>query len=90
MTAAHVALGGAYLIAFLLAGRDRFGWLCGSMLAVITVHLGLSALAGAAPLLGRPGPALVDTSIYLGSVLLLQALFVLGLVPILGQARHYR
>jgi hypothetical protein len=90
MTAAHVALGGAYLLAFLLAGRERFGWLCASMLAAITVHLGLGALLGAAPLLGRPGSALVDTSLYLGSVLLLQALFVLGLAPILGQARHYR
>ncbi|MFI7543577.1 hypothetical protein [Actinoplanes sp. NPDC049599] len=90
MTAAHVALGGAYLIAFLLAGRDRFGWLCGSMLAAMTVHLGLGWFAGAAPLLGRPGSALLDTSLYLGSVLLLQAFFLLGLVPILGQARHYR
>ncbi|GAA3348337.1 hypothetical protein GCM10020358_66450 [Amorphoplanes nipponensis] len=90
MTAAHVALGGAYLLAFLLAGRERFGWLCASMLAAITVHVGLGALLGAAPLLGRPGSALVDTSLYLGSVLLLQALFGLGLVPILGQARHYR
>ncbi len=90
MTAAHVALGGAYLLAFLLAGRDRFGWLCASMLAAITVHVGLGAFLGAAPLLGRAGSALVDTSLYLGSVLLLQALFVLGLVPVLGQARHYR
>jgi hypothetical protein len=90
MTAAHVALSGAYLLAFLLAGRDRFGWLCGSMLAAITVHVGLGWLAGSAPLLGRPGSALVDTSLFLGSVLLLQALFLLGLVPILGQARHYR
>ena len=90
MTVAHVALGGAYLLAFLLAGRDRFGWLCASLLTAITVHVGLGLLAGTAPLLGRPGSALVDTSLYLGSVLLLQALFVLGLVPILGQARHYR
>jgi len=90
MTAAHVALGGAYLLAFLLAGRERFGWLCASMLAAITVHVGLGAVFGAAPLLGRPGSALVDTSLYLGSVLLLQALFVLGLARILGQARHYR
>ena len=90
MTAAHVALAGAYLLAFLLAGRDRFGWLCASMLTAITVHVGLGALLGAAPLLGRSGSALVDTSLYLGSVLLLQALFVLGLAGILGQARHYR
>ncbi|MEU7907656.1 hypothetical protein [Actinoplanes sp. NPDC049118] len=90
MTAAHVALGGAYLLAFLLAGRDRFGWLCWSMLAAIVAHVGIGALLGSAPLLGRSGPALVDTSLYLGSVLLLQALFVLGLAPILGQAVRYR
>lgn len=90
MTAAHVALGGAYLLAFLLAGRDRFGWLCASLLAAIAVHVGLGAVLGAAPLLGRAGSALLDTSLYLGSVLLLQALFVLGLAGILGQARHYR
>ena len=90
MTAAYVALGGAYLVAFLLAGRDRFGWLCASILAAITVHIGLGGLAGTAPVLGRPGSAPVDASLFLGSVLLLQVLFVLGLVPILGQARHYR
>jgi hypothetical protein len=90
MTAAHVALGGAYLLAFLLAARERFGWLCWSMVAAIVAHVGVGALLGSAPLLGMSGSALVDTSIYLGSVLLLQALFVLGLVPILGQAVHYR
>jgi hypothetical protein len=84
MTAAYVALGGAYLVAFLLAARERFGWLCGSMLASIAVHLGLVRLAD------RPGSALVDTLFFLVSVLLLQALFVIGLVPILGQARDYR
>jgi hypothetical protein len=90
MTAAHVALAGAYLLAYLLAGHGRFGLLCWSMLAVITVHVGAGALLGSAPLLGIDGPALVDTTLYLVSVLLLQMLFALGLVPILGQARHYR
>ena len=90
MAAAHVALAGAYFLAFLLAGRDRFGWLCWSMGAALAVHVGAGALLGVAPLLGRPGSALADSSLYLGSVLLLQALFVLGLVPTLGQARHYR
>jgi len=60
------------------------------MVAAIGVHVGVGALFGSAPLLGMSGSALVDTSLYLGSVLLLQALFVLGLVPILGQAVHYR
>ncbi|MET8151678.1 hypothetical protein ACIBSW_38190 [Actinoplanes sp. NPDC049668] len=90
MTAAHVALGGAYLLAFQLAGRERFGWLCASMLAAIVLHVVAGGVLGVAPLLGQSGSALVDTSLYLASVLLVQALFVLGLVPILGQAVRYR
>jgi hypothetical protein len=90
MTAAHLALAGAYFLAFLLAGRERFGWLCASMLTALLAHVGVGALLGTAPLLGHPGSALLDSSLYLGSVLLLQALFLAGLVPILGQARHYR
>jgi hypothetical protein len=90
MTAAHVALGGAYFLAFLLAGLGRFGWLCASMLAALAVHVGVAAVLGVSPLLGQPASALADTSLYLGSVLLLQALFVLGLAPLIGQARRYR
>ncbi|SCL27091.1 hypothetical protein GA0074692_2288 [Micromonospora pallida] len=90
MTAAHVALAGTYYLAFLLAGRGRYGWLCLSMVVVIAVHVGVGGLLGVAPLLGQDGSALVDTSLHLGSVLLLQALFALGLLPVIGQVRHYR
>ncbi|TDB73013.1 hypothetical protein [Micromonospora sp. KC723] len=90
MTAAHVALAGAYYLAFLLAGRGRYGWLCLSMLLAIALHIGVGALLGVAPLLGQGGSALADTSLYLGSVVLLQALFALGLLPVIGQIRHYR
>jgi hypothetical protein len=90
MTAAHVALAGAYYLAFLLAGLGRFGWLCGSILAALAVHLGVGAWLGVAPLLGQRAGPLADTSLYLGSVLLLQALLVLGLAPLVGQVRHYR
>ncbi|TDC37517.1 hypothetical protein [Micromonospora sp. KC213] len=90
MTAAHVALAGAYYLAFLLAGRGRYGWLCLSMAVVIALHIGVGALLGVAPLLGQGGSALADTSLYLGSVVLLQALFALGLLPVIGQIRHYR
>ncbi|MFI5841297.1 hypothetical protein ACIA8K_16505 [Catenuloplanes sp. NPDC051500] len=82
MTAAHVALAGAYYLAFLLAGRGRFGWLCVTMTAAIALHLALAALLHAGPVL--------DTSLYLVSVLLLIGLFAAGLVPVIGQARHYR
>jgi hypothetical protein len=90
MIAAHVVLGGAYYSAFLLAGFEKFGWLCWSMLAALIVHVGAGAALSAAPLLGRTGAPLTDTVLYLGSVLGLQALFLLGLAPIVGQVRHYR
>jgi hypothetical protein len=90
MVAAHAALGGAYYAAFLLAGFERFGWLCASMLVAIVIHVAFGAWFGAVPLLGRPGAALTDTTLYLGSVLALQALFLLGLVPLVGQVRHFR
>ncbi|MEQ4305116.1 hypothetical protein ABNF97_27670 [Plantactinospora sp. B6F1] len=90
MTVAHVALAGAYYLAFLLAGRGRYGWLCLSIALVVALHVGVGALLGAAPVLGQGDAALVDTSLYLGSIVLLQALFALGLVPVIGQVRHYR
>lgn len=90
MVAAHVVLGGAYYSAFLLAGFEMFGWLCASMVAALGIHIGGSALFGASPLLGQWDSPLTDTTLYLGSVLTLLGLFLLGLVPILGQVRHYR
>ncbi|WP_033338298.1 hypothetical protein [Catenuloplanes japonicus] len=82
MTAAHVTLAGAYYLAFLLAGRGRFGWLCVTMTVAVALHLAPAALLSAGPVL--------DTSLYLGSVLTLLGLFAAGLVPVIGQARHYR
>jgi hypothetical protein len=90
MVAGHVVLGGAYYAAFLLAGFERFGRLCASLLVAMAVHIGGGVLLGAAPLLGRSGAPLTDTVLYLGSVLALQALFLLGLVPVVGQVRHHR
>ncbi|MFC7534742.1 hypothetical protein [Actinoplanes sp. GCM10030250] len=90
MIAAHVVLGGAYLAGFLLAGFERHGWLCSALLAAIAVHVGAGLLLGVSPLFGGPGVVAVDAALYLGSVLALQALFLLGLVPLVGQARHYR
>ena len=90
MTAAHVGLAGAYYLAFLLAGLSRFGWLCIAIMAALAVHLGVGAWLGVAPLLGQSTAPLADTTLYLGSVLLLQALFLLGLAPLIGQVRRYR
>jgi hypothetical protein len=90
MVAAHVVLGGAYYCAFLLAGFERFGWLCASMVTAIVIHVGAGVLAGVSPLFGGTGAPLIDTMLYLGSVLALLGLFLLGLAPILGQVRHHR
>jgi hypothetical protein len=90
MTWAHVGLGGAYYLAFLLAGQSRFGWLSGSILAAVAVHVVIGAVLGVAPLMGQPAAPLADTTLFLGSVLLLQPLFLLGLAPLLGQVRRYR
>lgn len=88
--AVYVALTGAYYLAFLLAGRGRYGWLCLSMALVVALHVAVGALLHVAPLLGQGGPVLADALLYLGSVLVLQALLVLGLIPVIGQIRHYR
>ncbi|WP_030437159.1 hypothetical protein [Actinoplanes subtropicus] len=90
MVAAHVVLGGAYYSAFVLAGFERFGWLCACLLTAMAAHVGIGAWLGAAPLLGRTSAPTADTALYLGSTLALLGLFLLGLRPILGQVRHYR
>ncbi|MBL7259991.1 hypothetical protein [Paractinoplanes lichenicola] len=84
MVVAHVLLAGAYYVAFLLAGFERFGRLCASLLAALALHL------GAVFLLGRAVTPLIDTVLFAGSVLALLALFLLGLAPSVRQVRHYR
>ncbi|GGK78187.1 hypothetical protein [Mangrovihabitans endophyticus] len=90
MTAAHVALGGAYYSAFVLAGFERFGRLCAAILVALAVHLGIGGWLGAAPLLGQTDAPRTDAALYLGSTLGLLGLFLISLAPILGQVRHYR
>ncbi|GID30804.1 hypothetical protein [Paractinoplanes brasiliensis] len=84
MVLAHVLLGGAYYVAFLLAGFERFGRLCASLIAALVLHL------GAVFLLGRSVTPLTDTVLFTGSVFALLALFLLGLAPSVRQVRHYR
>jgi hypothetical protein len=84
MVGAHVLLAGAYYVAFLLAGFEHFGRLCASLIAALTLHLGVVAL------LGRPVAPLTDTVLFSGSVLALLSLFLLGLAPSVRQVRHYR
>ena len=82
MAGAQVAMAGAYLVAFVLAGHVRYGWLCASLAASIAVSLGGAFAAGAD---GPPG-----TVFYLTGAILLQILLLVGLAPVLGQVWRYR
>jgi hypothetical protein len=89
MAGAQVALAGAYFLGFILAGHQRYGWLCGALGASILVHLVTAWLFATT----APSPrdaAFIDLALYFGSAVLLQALLVAALVPVLGQARRYR
>lgn len=84
MAAAHAVLAGAYYLGFLLAGQGRDTALCAGLGIALVAHAAVGALL-------RPaGGALADTSVFLGSAVLLQVLFVLGLAPVVGQVRRYR
>jgi hypothetical protein len=84
MTAAHVVLAGAYFLSFILAGQARYGWLCAALAVSGAVH-------GAGVLLASPALSpLADTTLFLGSTLLLVALLAVALVPTMGQVWRYR
>ncbi len=40
MAGAQVAMAGAYLTAFVLAGHLRYGWLCGCLTVALAASLG--------------------------------------------------
>jgi hypothetical protein len=84
MTAASVLLAGAYFLAFLLAGMARYGRLCGSLAGCIAVHVALVSVG--LPELSR----LAETTVFLGSAVLLFLLFLIALAGRLGQARYHR
>jgi hypothetical protein len=84
MTAASVVLAGAYFLAFLLAGMGRYGWLCGSLAGCLAIHV--AVVSALQPELSR----LADTTVFLGSSLLLLLLFLTALTGRLGQARFHR
>jgi hypothetical protein len=89
MAAAQIAMAGAYFLAFILAGHNRYGWLCAAIGISIVAHLGTARLVMAM----APSPrlsAFADTSLFLGSAVLLQVLLVVALAPVVGQVRRYR
>lgn len=81
---ACVVLAAAYFIGFLLANLGRYWWLCGSSAACTALHV---SVVLAAP---KELPALVDTGVFLGSVVLLLVLFLVALAGPIGQARSHR
>jgi hypothetical protein len=94
MAAAQVALAGAYFLAFLLAGQQRYGWLTLALGAAILAHVGSGYLVSrefsvATVWLPRLS-AYTDMALFFGSAVLLQVLLLVALAPILGQARRYR
>jgi hypothetical protein len=89
MAAAQVALAGAYFLAFILAGHQRYGWLCAALGVSIVVHLATARLFAATARSPRLDP-FADIALFFGSTVLLQALLIAALAPVLGQVRRYR
>jgi hypothetical protein len=89
MAAAQVALAGAYFLGFILAGHQRYGWLCVALGTSILAHVITGRLLTATT--GSPDTAaFIDMALYFGSAMLLQALLIAALAPVLGQVRRYR
>lgn len=84
MTAAGVVLAGTFFMGFRLAEMARYGWLCGSLAVCAALHLTVTWMS--------PGglDPLADTTVFLGSSLLLFVLFLTALATRLGQARYHR
>jgi hypothetical protein len=82
MAAAQVALAGAYVLAFIVAGHDAYGRLCLALAGSVAAHVVPARLLHA-------GPAL-DVTLFLGSTVLLQVLLLGCLAPVIGQVRRYR
>jgi hypothetical protein len=83
MAAAYAVLAGAYMLTFVLAGHERYGSLCAAVATALAMHV-----IGFALVVPRPG-AFADTTLFLGSAVLLQVLLILAMVPVVGQVwRH--
>src|SRR6266536_883925 len=87
MASACAVLAGAYFLGFLLANMGRYGWLCWSLALCVAVHVAVGVGARWTPWQLSP---LVDTSVFLGSTLLLVVLFLFALGERLGEVRCHR
>jgi hypothetical protein len=84
MTAAFVTLAGSYFISFILSGQAGYGRLILAVAAATAVHVGAALLAprGLSPL--------ADTTVFLGSAVLLQVLVIAALAGVIGRVWQYR
>lgn len=89
MAVAQMALAGSYFVAFVLAGHDRYVWLCAALAISIVAHLGTAQLIMAIAQAPRLSP-FADITLFLGSAVLLQVLLIVALAPVVGQVRRYR
>ena len=80
---AHVVIGGAYFLAFVVAGQSRYGWLCVVLAAALAVDFAAVRL-----LPGAAGP-LRDGVAMLACGVLIQAVLALSLRRVLGQPWRY-
>jgi hypothetical protein len=81
---AHVAVSGAYFLAFIVAGQALYGRLSGALAVALLAHV---IVMRALP--GEFSP-MKDGAVFLGSAVLLQALLLATLTRVLGQAWRYR
>ncbi|MGV9309224.1 MULTISPECIES: hypothetical protein [unclassified Nonomuraea] len=82
MAAAHVLLGGAYFVAFLLANQGRLTELCLAQGAALLLHPGLGLLL--------PGNVLADVLLFLAACLLFLSALLALMSRGLGDVWHYR
>jgi hypothetical protein len=83
LIAAHVVVGGAFFLAFVLAGQSRYVPLCAALATAVAVDVAAVRLWP-----GTAGP-LRDGIALLACALLLQALLARSLLGRLGQAWRY-
>lgn len=84
MAAAHVVVGAAYFVAFLLANQGRVRHLCAAQALALAVH------PGARPLLPGAPPALADVLLFLAAGLVFLVVLLVLMATSLRDVQRYR
>jgi hypothetical protein len=84
MTVAFVTLAGTYFISFILSGQAGYGRLILAVAAATAMHVGTALVAP------RELSPLADTTVFLGSAVLLQVLVIAALAGVVGRVWQYR